>query len=112
MAPRDRQSKVALGCADTDPPWRRAGALGFSASSGLAPSVLADPQMCGSPASGFEGDVVLLFAHDTFLMADPKDTDQTRLFWKAVKEEIAADRTLSKTPFTCRGGHWVAATAP
>ena len=89
------------------------GAVGFGAASGLAPSMLADPSVCGPTAqNGIRGQLVLLYARDMFLYADPTDTAMTSLFWSVVKAETAAGRSLSSTVLTCRSGRWEVAAPP
>jgi hypothetical protein len=85
-----------------------AGAPGLTADSGLAPSVLADPELCGAGASRFGGWSVLLYSRDMLLIADPADRAMVELFERTARDEIAADRSMSSTVLTCRGGHWVA----
>lgn len=90
------------------------GPSGLAASSGLAPSILADPALCSQERApnGSDGQIVLLYARDMFLFAIPSDADGTRRFWRVAKEEIATGRSFSSTPLTCRDGHWVVAPAP
>ena len=86
------------------------GADGLGAKSGLAPSVLADPAMCGPAApEGAGGQLVLLYARDLYLYALPADAAH---FWTRARAEIAAGRSLSHTVVTCRAGRWVTATPP
>ena len=77
------------------------------AESGLAPSILGDPVLCG-PASptGLKGAVVLLLARDALLVGFPDDKDSMRAFWKVTREQIGKDQSLSKTAITCRNGRW------
>lgn len=89
-----------------------AGAFGFGAASGLAPSLLADPMLCGPATKDMNGQLVLLYTRDMFLLADPKDEVMTKKFWSAVDAEVTAGRSLSSTPLTCRDGRWVTATHP
>lgn len=89
------------------------GPSGLSAESGLAPSALADPALCGPDAPiGMDGQVVLIVSRDTFLFAMPSDAGQTRRFWTAAKRAAATGAALSSTPLTCRARKWVVATAP
>lgn len=89
------------------------GAIGLTADSGLAPSLLADPAFCGEAApDALDGQTVLVYSREMFLFAKPSDVNMTKLFWKTAKEEIAAGRSMSDTPLSCRGGRWQAATAP
>ena len=90
-----------------------AGAMGWGAESGLAPSVLADPAMCG-PASptGMGGQVVLVIGRDAFLVAPAGDRALTDAFWTAVHDGAAAQDSLSATPLTCRDGKWAVTARP
>lgn len=89
------------------------GVSGFTADSGLAPSVLADPSSCGPKTpNGVAGQVVLVLARDTFLYAPAEDRELMISFWDAVERETAAGRSLSNTPITCRAGKWVSAQKP
>lgn len=86
---------------------------GFGAASGLAPSLLADPTICGPTApDGMQGQLVLVYARDMFVYAIPSDRAQTRDFWKAASREIANGRSMSHTVLTCRTGHWAVVKAP
>jgi len=89
------------------------GAVGLGSDSGLAPSVLADPEFCGpkAPAES-HGQLVLLYSRDMLLFAPPSDAVLTRTFWRTVKAKVAAGESLSSTPIACRGGGWVVASAP
>ena len=90
-----------------------AGASGFGAASGLAPSLLADPGICGPQSpDGLHRQVVLVLGRDSFLYADPADHTQTDIFWSEVRRVTASHASLSETPLTCRGGKWVVATPP
>ena len=89
------------------------GPSGLSASSGLAPSSLAEPFLCGPAApTGMAGQVVLVYSRDTFLFAVPSDTTQTRRFWVEAKRAAATGGSLSSTPLTCHDGKWVVAAPP
>lgn len=89
------------------------GPSGLGAESGLAPSIIADPALCGPGApEGRRGWIVLIFDRETLLFADPSDEVQTQRFWAVIKQARAARTSLSSTPLTCRNGHWVVARAP
>jgi hypothetical protein len=89
------------------------GASGIGGDSGLAPSVLATPGMCGPAApEGNNGQVVLVISRDAFLFGVPSDPDSMKRFWRDAKASIASDATLSRTPITCQKGAWVAAPVP
>lgn len=96
---------VRLGSAD--------GALGLGAQSGIAPSVLADPNMCGpSESPAMRGQLVLLFSRDMFLLADPSDAAARDTFWRTTRQAIADGSSLSRTPLICSDGRWVEAPPP
>lgn len=89
------------------------GPTGWGADSGLAPSMLADPDVCGPTAPEWLNRmIVLVLTRDTLLFALPDDKHQTTEFWAAAKAAIAAQSSLSSTPITCRGGHWAAVPLP
>lgn len=89
------------------------GASGFGADSGLAPSILADPAMCGPTApNGVGGQIVLVAGRDFFLFAMPSDPEGLRTFWDAVRDGVSSGRSLSSTPLTCQNGKWAAIAVP
>lgn len=89
------------------------GTDGFAAPSGLAPGLLVDPTLCGNGSRGaFEGFLALLYSRDMVLIASGAERKERDRFWETVRTETAADRSLSKTPLTCRGGKWAVATLP
>jgi hypothetical protein len=89
------------------------GASGIGAESGLAPSVLALPQMCGPEAAeGDNSQVVLVVSRDAFLFGVPGDADSMARFWREAKAAIAGDATLSLTPVTCKKGAWISVPVP
>jgi len=85
----------------------------MTAESGLAPSLLVQQEMCSVAApAGLGGQVVLLYAKDAYLFALPSDRLMTARFWKTAKTAIAAGKSLSRTPITCRRGRWVTIDIP
>jgi hypothetical protein len=83
------------------------GASGLAAASGLAPSMLADPAICGpSSPDGLGRQLVLVYARDMFLYSVPSDVAMTATFWSVAKTEVAAGRSMSATVLTCHAGHW------
>lgn len=89
------------------------GASGITAESGLAPSVLALPQMCAADAPrANEVQVVLIISRDAYLFGTPDDPDSMARFWRDAKVAIANKTAMSITPITCRNGAWVAVTPP
>lgn len=90
-----------------------AGPSGLGAASGLAPSRLADPALCGPAApTGIDRQIVLVVARDMFIFANPADIDETRRFWVTARQLLATGSGLSSTPLTCKGGKWVVAPTP
>jgi hypothetical protein len=89
------------------------GAQGIGAESGLAPSILAQAELCGvNKPTGISNQIVLLYSKDMFLFTLPSDSEMTSTFWSVVKSEIAAGNSLSTTPLTCKEGRWVVAAVP
>ncbi len=89
------------------------GPSGLAADSGLAPSILSDPAFCSSERpEGMKGQLLLVYSRDVMLFALPQDAEQMKRFWAATKSEIAAGRSMSSTPITCRGGRWAAVSLP
>lgn len=80
------------------------------ADSGLAPSLLAEPVLCGPKSS--DGLLALVIERDAVLIGFPDDRASVRGFWKVAKAIIAGDQGLSSVPITCTGGHWASAAIP
>ena len=87
------------------------GVHGFGAPTGLAPSMLADPEQCGT-GQAMEGQLVLVYDRDLYLVANASDPADAKRFWSMVAEEVAAKRSLSHTVLTCRAGKWEAVAPP
>lgn len=80
------------------------------ADSGLAPSILSDPALCG-PASP-SGLLAFVIARDSVLVAFPDDKASIRAFWKVAKPFLDAGQGLSSTAITCDDGQWTIASNP
>lgn len=96
---------IQMGAYGTDGP------LAVTAESGLATSILADPDACADGPFA-NGAVVLIVDRDTFVYADPADPETIKPFWTLAREAVQSGGYASSTPLTCRGGAWRVAALP
>ena len=86
------------------------GTTAFSADSGLGPSLLAFPELCGPQApNGRDAEQLLLFDRNTVFFGIPGNGQDFAKFQQMARAAIATGSSYSNTVITCHGGKWVVA---
>lgn len=86
------------------------GTTAFSADSGLGPSLLVLPEICGPGApTGRNGEQLLVFDRNITFFGIPGNARDFAKFQQMARAAIANGSSYSSTVITCQNGKWVVA---
>lgn len=91
--------------------YGRGGPIAITAASGLATSLLADPNACdiGGPLAGA---FVLVVDRDTFIIGRTEEPSTLGPFWDFTRKAARSGNAASSTPMKCDAGKLVTAAIP
>jgi hypothetical protein len=87
------------------------GPIAITAASGLATSLLADPNACES-GGPLAGAFVFVVDRDTFIIGRAEDPSTLGPFWDLTRKAVRSGNAASSTPMKCDAGKLIAAAIP